>query len=217
MPRPHQAHSITRRNLIRLATAAGAALWRPGDRGRRPDVRCDRISQGDHSRVGARGVLAFLCFGDCLGRLGRRLFERFFAQGEPVPLQTAEVSTGGDVEISAADALVETIPTMLAGMLAAPCRGWRPGGDTERGEAHPPPGRGFRARARQRGTWPHGDDMCDQGRGRGVQSGPETGANTVRAVSTLPHLYYRQMRYHGHVTNLTVSRSLADKRGLTYT
>jgi hypothetical protein len=64
------------------------------------------------------------------------------------------------------------------------------------------------------GPWSHGDDMCDQGRGRAIQPRPETGANPVRTVPTLPHPYYRQEKDTGQLTNLTVSRSLAKWRDL---
>ena len=49
------------------------------------------------------------------------------------------------------------------------------------------------------------EKICGQGRGRGIQPRPDTGATkTAPGFPTLPYLYYRPESNLGHVTNVTV-------------
>jgi hypothetical protein len=115
----HQPHSTTRRNLIRLATAAGAALGVPAI------AVADPIY--DAIEYHRKTIRAWDAASTDLGRLEGDWFAQREEPFEKAPAETAKAiadaeerqDATGDVEISAADALVETVPTTLAGALTA--------------------------------------------------------------------------------------------------
>jgi hypothetical protein len=115
----HQPHSTARRDLIRLATAAGAALGVPAiavadpiyeliER-HRETMRAWDASSADVGR--AQGDW----FGQRKGPFEKPAGETAKAIAEEEERQSAL----DDLEQAAADAIVETVPTTAAGMLVA--------------------------------------------------------------------------------------------------